>query len=117
MPRQFALGLGWITLTVAASAQPVAQVKEVQVPKISRAPAIEDFLNGQERADMKRVDDFRQRQPGDGVPVSQKTVAFIGYDDRSFYAVFVCHVPAGTLRARLSRREDIFNDDIVGVFF
>src|ERR1017187_5090287 len=75
------------------------------------------FLGGASRADLRRIDDFRQRQPGDGVPVSRKTSAWIGYDDRNFYAVFVCDAPPGQTRARLSKREDIMSDDLVGVFF
>ena len=65
---------------------------------------------------MKRVQDFRQRQPGDGDPVSQPTAAWIGCDDKNLYAVFVCQAPASQLRARMPKREDIMSDDIVGVF-
>ena len=64
---------------------------------------------------MKRVDDFRQRSPGDGVPASRKTEAWIGYDDQNFYVVFACQLPAGETRARLAKREDIFSDDVVGL--
>ncbi len=66
---------------------------------------------------MKRIDDFRQRNPGDGIPISQKTTAYIGYDDKSFYAVFVCDSAPGQLRARMAKREDVFSDDVVGVLF
>jgi hypothetical protein len=66
---------------------------------------------------MKRIDDFRQRQPGDGVPASHKTSAWIGFDDQNFYAIFVCESPAGQTRARMAKREDIMSDDIVGIFF
>jgi hypothetical protein len=107
-------------LTVATHAQgpaPVAtaQIKDIQIPKLSSRPRLEQFLNGASRADMKRVDDFRQRQPGDGVPASRKTEAWIGYDDQNFYAVFVCQSPPGETRARMAKREDIFSDDVVGV--
>src|ERR1700730_85950 len=111
------------TLSVALRAQPATQtspttqIKDIQVPKISERPHIEQFLNGNSRADMKRVDDFRQRAPGDGVPVSRATSAWIGYDDQNFYVVFVCQSPPGETRARLAKREDIFSDDFVGVFF
>jgi len=64
---------------------------------------------------MLRVDDFRQRQPGDGVPVSRKTSAWIGYDNVNFYAVFVCDSPPGQRRARMSKRDDVFADEVVGV--
>ena len=50
------------------------------------------------------------------MPVSQKTSAWIGYDDKNFYTVFVCESPAAVTRARLGKREDVLNDDIVGVF-
>src|SRR5690242_5716840 len=113
MPRQFARALCLLTVSVLAR----AQSKDVHVPKITRPPVLEDFLNGQTRDDMRRIDDFRQRQPGDGIPSTQKTTAFIGYDASNFYAVFVCIVPPGHLRARLARREDVFNDDMVAVFF
>src|SRR6266545_609059 len=103
------------TLIVAAYAQVTAQVKEIRIPNIASRPKLEQFLGGASRADMKHVDDFRQRSPGDGVPGSRKTRAWIGYDDQNFYAVFVCQSPPGETRARLSKREDIFSDDVVGV--
>jgi hypothetical protein len=120
-PAGAALWLGALIVSLQAQAAPrppsSAQVKDVQIPKISSPPRIEQFLGGASRADLRRIDDFRQRQPGDGVPASRKTSAWIGYDDRNFYAVFVCESPAGETRARLSKREDIMSDDLVGVFF
>ncbi len=94
-----------------------AQIKDVRIPKIQVRPQIEQFLNGNSRADMQRIDDFRQREPGDGTPVSRKTAAWIGYDDKTFYVVFLCESPPGQTRARLSKREDILSDEFVGVFF
>jgi hypothetical protein len=82
---------------------------------LTSRPRLEQFLGGAFRADMKHVDDFRQRSPGDGEPASRKTEAWIGYDDQNFYAVFACQSPAGQTRARLAKREDIFSDDVVGL--
>ena len=101
--------------TVRAAA--TAQIRDIHVPRIASPPRLEQFLGGASRGDMKHIDDFRQRQPGDGVPVSRKTSAWIGFDDQNFYAVFVCASPAGQTRARMSKREDIMSDDIVGIFF
>ena len=102
------------------SAKPEAsttkQNKDLRIPHITSKPQLEEFLNGASRADMMKIDDFRQRQPGDGVPVSRKTSAWVGYDDKNFGAVFVCDSPKEELRARMAKREDIFNDDFVGVF-
>jgi hypothetical protein len=95
---------------------PTKQIKDLRIPHITAKPQVEEFLNGNSRADMLRIDDFRQRAPGDGVPASRKTAAWIAYDDKTLYAVFVCVSPKEELRARMAKREDIFNDDFVGVF-
>jgi hypothetical protein len=124
MPGFAAILLYLLTATVAAQAQSsavpgpstVLQVKNIHIPKIARKPLLQEFLNGNSRGDMKRVDDFRQRDPGDGDPVSRKTSAWIGYDDKNLYVFFVCESPAGRTRARLAKREDIFSDDVVAVY-
>jgi hypothetical protein len=103
-------------MALRAQSPPDAQIKDVAIPKISGKPTVEEFLNGKSRSDMLRIDDFRQRSPGDGVPVSRKTSAWIGYGEKSIFAVFVCDSPLLQTRARLARREDIMNDDFVGIF-
>ena len=100
-----ALALCLTPLSVALYSQTskppaTAQIKEIRIPKIAGKPQLEQFLHGTSRSDMKRIDDFRQRNPGDGNPVSSKTVAWIGYDDKNLYAVFVCDAPPGGVRAR-----------------
>ncbi len=99
-----------------AATAPKAQIKDFKIPRITSKPKIEEFLDGHSRTDMLHIDDFRQRSPGDGAPVSQKTDAWIAWDDKNFYAVFVCQTAPGQIRARMGKREDIFNDDFVGVF-
>src|SRR4030081_3198628 len=93
-----------VTIALRAQSPHAIQTKDVVIPKISRKPKIEEFLNGDSRSDMKRIDDFSQRNPGDGVPVSRKTSAWIGYDDKSLFVVFVCDSPPGETRARLAKR-------------
>jgi hypothetical protein len=66
---------------------------------------------------MARVDGFRQNTPRDGDPVSQRTEAYLGYDDTNVYVVFVCFdSEPDKLRATLSRREDALGDDKVEIF-
>jgi Domain of unknown function (DUF5916)/Carbohydrate family 9 binding domain-like len=64
---------------------------------------------------MLKVTGFVQRDPHDGQPASQRTEAYLGYDDKNFYAVFVCFDNPAKVRARMSQREDIFDDDTVEV--
>ncbi len=68
------------------------------------------------RGKLAKVDRFTQRVPSDGTPVSQRTEAYLGYDDKNLYVIFICFdSEPQKLRARLSRREDIFDDDTVEI--
>jgi hypothetical protein len=63
-----------------------------------------------------RVEGFLQRQPGDLVPSSEPTFAYLSYDATNLYVVFVCRASdPSRLRARMSRRESMFADDFVAV--
>lgn len=90
------------------------------IPRLSQPPVLEDFLtmqpSGPAAERMAEVSRFLQRDPNDGVPSSQLTHVYLGYDQKNIYFVFVCfdNHPRQT-RARLSRREDIFDDDTVEV--
>ena len=68
------------------------------------------------RAATRYVSGFTQRAPQDGAPSSQRTDVYLGYDSRNFYAVFVAFDddPA-SVRANLAPRENIENDDRVGL--
>ena len=119
----------------AAAVRPRASIA---IPRVAAAPRLEDFIapslpasspitisgpgpsDGNSAADPERgvrVDGFLQREPGDLVPASETTEAYLSYDASNFYAVFVCRTkdPSG-IRARMARRESVFSDDFVGVF-
>lgn len=92
----------------------------IRIPRVSSPPKLEEFLNmeppPQWRDTLAKVDHFTQRIPTDGAPVSQRTEAYLGYDDKNLYAIFICFdKEPQKLRARLSRREDIFDDDTVEI--
>ena len=62
------------------------------------------------------VEGFTQRVPHNGQPSTQHTVTYLGYDQKNLYAIFVCFdTEPDLVRARLSRREDIFDDDYVEI--
>lgn len=64
---------------------------------------------------MSKVTGFVQRNPHDGAKVTQETVAYLGYDQKNLYVAFVCFDDPKKVRARMSRREDIYDDDEVEV--
>jgi cellulose/xylan binding protein with CBM9 domain len=99
-------------LTSAAYAEPPT----LHISRVSRAPRLEDFLKGTPREAGVRITDFRQREPGDGTSVSQETSAYLSYDDKNLYIVFVCKDEPGLVRAHLAKREEVLNDDRVAVY-
>jgi hypothetical protein len=104
-----------------AEAPVAAPPLSIRIPRLATAPALEDFASMKPSSDvaraMARIDEFRQNTPRDGDPVSQRTEAFLGYDDTNVYIVFVCFdSEPDEIRATLSRREDALSDDKVDVF-
>ena len=99
--------------------RPEAAPPSLSIPRLESAPSLDAFLTMQPQGDaalqMAKVTGFSQRNPHDGDPVSQPTDAYLGYDQKNLYVVFVCFDDPGKVRARMSRREDIFDDDQVEV--
>ena len=93
----------------------------IRIPRLETPPKLDDFVSMEPSSDvarsMTRVEGFRQNTPRDGDPVSQRTEAYLGYDDTNVYVVFVCFdSEPDKIRATLSRREDALGDDKVDVF-
>ncbi|HVH66866.1 MAG TPA: DUF5916 domain-containing protein [Gemmatimonadales bacterium] len=121
LPRQIQCAVG--LLASGSVAQAVAQASPRQgreavltVPRVDQAPRLEDFVGDDPPPGAVSVTDFRQREPGDGVPVSHPTAAYLSYDDRNLYVVFVCADDPTKVRAGLAKREEILVDDAVAVY-
>jgi hypothetical protein len=102
--------------------QPVAQAPitpSITIPRLPAAPTLDDFLSmkptGEIATKMAKVTGFTQRNPHDGAKVTEPTEAYLGYDQKNLYAVFVCFDDPRQVRARLSNREDIYDDDQVEI--
>jgi hypothetical protein len=100
-------------------ASPALGAPALTIPRLQRPPALEDFLGMQPQGEiagqMAKVTGFTQRNPHDGEAVSQPTDAYLGYDQKNLYVVFVCFDDPRKVRARMSRREDIYDDDQVEI--
>jgi hypothetical protein len=99
----------------AAAQAALVEVAKLRLPRVSRPPQLKEFLNGTPREAEAVVTGFRQREPGDGMPVSQSTAAYLSYDDRNLYVVFVCEDDGGA-RGHMAKREELNDDDLVGVY-
>ena len=87
-----------------------------RIPRVGRPPTLDDFVQHRPREAELAVSDFRQYLPGDGAPASEPTVAYLSYDEKNLYLVFVCHDDPAKVRAHLSKREDLDQDDGVGIY-
>src|SRR5436309_3038297 len=88
----------------------------LRIPRVARPPQLNDFLSGTPREAETVVTEFRQRQPGDGEPISHRTAAYLSYDDSNLYVVFVCDDLPGRVRAHMAKREETGDDDVVAVY-
>jgi hypothetical protein len=92
------------------------ETPRLRIPRVTQAPTLEHYLSGAGRPDEVRVTGFRQREPGDGTPVSQETAAYVSYDDKNLYVIFVCRDDPAQVRARMAKRESFMDgDDFVAV--
>lgn len=88
----------------------------VVIPRVQRAPALEDFLemkpNSQMEGQLAKIEGFIQHEPKDGEPSTQRTEVYAGYDDKHLYVIFVAFdSEPKKVRARMARREGIGDDD------
>jgi hypothetical protein len=99
-------------LVAPATAQ--TRSERLRIPQAERPPVLEDYLPGAAARAELAVDTFRQRDPNDGDAVSQATAAFVSFDSDNLYVAFVCRdSEPSRIRARLSRRDAIAQDDQV----
>src|SRR5579859_3400491 len=88
----------------------------IQIPRIDTPPTLADFETMRPDAkvggSMLKVTGFIAREPADGAKPTQDTDVYLAYDSHNLYAVFICwDKEPDKIRARMTRREDIFSDD------
>ena len=105
-----------LSCAVAHAQTPAPSTRQsVVIARVEAPPKIEDYVAGANQVGT-RVDAFLQRQPGDLTQPTEKTEAYLAYDDQHLYVAFVCRTAdPSKIRARMSRRESVFSDDVVGL--
>jgi hypothetical protein len=95
-----------------------ARVHEtVAISRLDAAPDMEEFAHAMEAGvdpapGMARVDSLVSRTPVDGVPASQRTVVYLGYDEANIHAVFLSFDDEpGLIRSSHGARDQLADDD------
>jgi hypothetical protein len=101
-------------------ATPPPTFGQVKIRRVTNPPPLEEFLQMKPspawEGKLAKVDRFIQRTPSDAEPATHRTEAYLGYDDKNLYVIFICFdSEPQKVRARLSHREDVFDDDEVEV--
>lgn len=116
----FVLVMPAFSLFTFAKAFDNDSTKPLRIARLQQQPTLADFSGMQPSEELNdqltKVSDFIQQRPRDGQPATQRTDAYLGYNDKNLYIIFICFdSEPDKIRARLDRRENAFDDDFVEV--
>jgi uncharacterized protein DUF5916/cellulose/xylan binding protein with CBM9 domain len=103
------------TSTTAAIVVPPEKSQPVTVPKFDKPPIIDGKLDEEVWQKAAVFKDFYQIQPGDNTPPSKPTEVLVGFDPKFLYIAFKATDEPDKIRSTVAKRDNIFNDDYVGV--
>src|SRR6266576_3730693 len=96
---------------------PPEKAQPVRMPRFDKPPVIDGKLDDEIWKQAKVLKDFYQVQPGDNIAPSKPTEVMLGYDSKFIYVAFHCYDEPDKVRATIPKRDDIWNDDYVGILF
>jgi len=90
----------------------------MEIPKLTHSPKIDGVLdNPLWEQEALKIEDFLQFTPKEKGEPSEKTIAYIGYDQKNIYFAFRCHESdPKKIRATIANRDNVFDDDWIVVF-
>jgi hypothetical protein len=101
----------------AALAIPPEKSNPVKLALFAKPPAIDGKLDDDVWKTASLLKDFYQVQPGDNIVPQNKTEVMLGYDSRFIYIAFHCFDEPDKVRANVPKRDNIWEDDYVGILF
>ncbi|MCX6569405.1 MAG: carbohydrate binding family 9 domain-containing protein, partial [Candidatus Aminicenantes bacterium] len=109
------LALVLVTAAPAAAVQAPAPTEPLQIPRLTTAPKIDGVLdNPIWETQALKIDAFVQLSPKEnGVP-TEKTVAYLGYDEKNLYVAFRAYdSQSSKVRRSVTGRDKCMEDDWV----
>src|SRR5713101_6399059 len=96
---------------------PPEKAQPVRLPLFDKPPVIDGKLDDDVWKQAVVLKDFYQVQPGDNIAPSKPTEVMLGHDAKFLYIAFHCHDEPDKVRANIAKRDNIFDDDYVGILF
>jgi hypothetical protein len=100
----------------AAIVLPPEKAQPVKITRFEKSPVINGLLDDEAWQHATLLKDFYQIQPGDNIAPSKPTEVLLGYDDKFLYVAFRAYDEADRVRANVAKRDQIFDDDYVGIY-
>ncbi len=97
-------------------ALPPEKAAPVRIARFVTAPTIDGRLDEAIWQQAAVLKDFYQIQPGDNIAPSRPAEVLLGYDAKYLYIGFRAHDEASQVRATVAKRDQIWDDDYVGIF-
>jgi hypothetical protein len=97
------------------SVLPPEKAQPVKLALFAKAPVIDGKLDDEVWKSAAAFKDFYQWRPSDSSPASVRTEVLAGYDSRFIYFAFHAYDDPSKVRANVAKRDNIFDDDVVGV--
>jgi hypothetical protein len=101
----------------AALALPPEKANPVKAVLFATPPVIDGKLDDEVWKTAVVLKDFYQIQPGDNLIPENRTEVRLGYDARFLYIAFYCFDDPAKVRANIAKRDNIWDDDYVGILF
>jgi hypothetical protein len=102
---------------LAATSLPPEKSAPVSIVRFDKPPVIDGKLDDEVWSTAAVLKDFYQVQPGDNLIPQNKTEVRLGYDPRFLYIAFHCFDEPDKVRANIAKRDNIWDDDYVGILF
>ena len=96
---------------------PPEKAQPVRLPVFEKPPVIDGKLDDDVWKQAVVLKDFYQVQPGDNIAPSKPTEVMLGHDAKFLYIAFHCYDEPDKVRANIAKRDNIFDDDYVGILF
>ena len=94
---------------------PPEKAQPVKISLFAKPPVIDGKLDDDVWKSAALFKDFYQWRPSDSAPASARTEVMAGYDSRFIYFAFHAYDDVSKIRANVAKRDNIFDDDVVGL--
>ena len=99
----------------SSPALPPEKAQPVKLALFAKPPVIDGKLDDDAWKSAAVFKDFYQWRPSDSSPASARTEVMAGYDSRFIYFAFHAYDDPANVRANVAKRDNIFDDDVVGL--